>query len=430
MAREMKSSGIAWIGDIPTEWELGRTKNCFFTHKEIAGNTADDYERLALTLNGVIKRSKNDSTGLQPEAFNSYQILRKNELVFKLIDLANIATSRVGYSPYTGLVSPAYIVLHPYEEDESKFGVYYFLSLWQREVFNHMGDDGVRSSLNVGDLLNIPYPIVSIKEKKRIVSYLDTECSRIDSVIEQTRASIEEYKKLKQAVITEAVTKGIRPDRQMKDSGIEWIGEIPDEWEMIRIKHISSLVTDGAHISPETENGVYDFISTVNIDDGKIHFDSCLKTSASSYEYLAATGCQPQRGDVLISKDGTVGKTAIVTEDRDFVVSSSLVIIRPISEMINSEFLNYALNSKTVQDTLVLLMHGAGLKRVSVAKNANLTVARPPKLEQIEIVSYLNKKCKEIDSLIRAKEKSIYEIEKYKRSIIFEYITGKKEVPV
>lgn len=108
----MKASGVQWLGDIPSEWILGKVKNRFYTIKTIVGEKVDDYERLALTLNGVIKRSKEANDGLQPEKFDSYQILKQNELVFKLIDLANVQTSRVGLSPYTGIVSPAYIVLH------------------------------------------------------------------------------------------------------------------------------------------------------------------------------------------------------------------------------------------------------------------------------------------------------------------------------
>ena len=234
--REMKNSGIEWIGDIPSDWKILRTKNFYSNHKHIVGDEAENYERLALTLGGVIKRPKDDSTGLQPEAFEGYQILRENELVFKLIDLENVSTSRIGYSQYTGIVSPAYIVLSPKTAYESKFGEYYFLSMWQREIFNYMGDDGVRSSLNSKDLLNIPYPSFSLEKKKRIADFLDEKCAEIDTVIEKTKATIEEYKKLKQSVITQAVTKGIRPNRPMKDSGIEWIKKIPLEWNSINPK--------------------------------------------------------------------------------------------------------------------------------------------------------------------------------------------------
>ena len=242
--RKMKDSGIEWIGEIPEDWEVGRVKNCYIHHKDVVGDNADNYERLALTLNGVIKRSKVDATGLQPEAFEGYQILRQNELVFKLIDLENVSTSRVGYSPFTGIVSPAYIVLNPRNEKESRFGEYFFLSMWQREVFNHLGDDGVRSSLNAKDLLDIPYPLVSSDEKQKIVTFLDCKCSEIDSVILKTKSSIEEYKKLKQSIITEAVTGKVKIENgkvkgkydTYKDSGIEWIGEIPSEWEVSKLK--------------------------------------------------------------------------------------------------------------------------------------------------------------------------------------------------
>ena len=239
--RKMRDSGIAWIGVIPQDWEIVRTKSLYCSAKEIAGDRADDFERLALTLNGVIKRSKEDSVGLQPEKFSGYQILKKGELVFKLIDLENVATSRVGLSPYTGIVSPAYIVLSKQSRAKDlvvRYSMYHFLSMWQREIFNQMGDNGVRSSLNAKELLNIPHPFPSIYEQKRIVTFLDAQCAEIDTVLEKTHASIEEYKKLKQAVITQAVTKGIRGDRPMKDSGIEWIGDIPAEWDVIRVKQL------------------------------------------------------------------------------------------------------------------------------------------------------------------------------------------------
>ena len=122
-----KDSGIPWIGDIPAHWKCCKVKNSFFSTKTIVGSKVDDYERLALTLNGVIKRSKSDAGGLQPERFETYQILQENELVFKLIDLQNVATSRVGRSPYTGIVSPAYIILHERNDNITKYAEYYFL---------------------------------------------------------------------------------------------------------------------------------------------------------------------------------------------------------------------------------------------------------------------------------------------------------------
>ncbi|MBI6013248.1 restriction endonuclease subunit S, partial [Clostridium perfringens] len=204
MTKNMKDSGVDWIGEIPENWNVIRVKNKFINRKQIVGENVEKYERLSLTLKGVLKRDKNDNNGLQPEKFESYQILKEDELVFKLIDLENVSTSRVGLSKYEGLVSPAYIILN--NKQESKYGYYYFLSMWQREIFNKLGGVGVRSNLTVKDLLNIKYLDIPKNEKKEIVDYLDKKVPQIDEIIKITNTSIEEYKKYKYALITKCVT--------------------------------------------------------------------------------------------------------------------------------------------------------------------------------------------------------------------------------
>ncbi len=434
MAREMKDSGIEWIGEIPTDWKIGRTKNCYVNHKDIVGGAADDYERLALTLNGVIKRPKDDSTGLQPEAFNSYQILREHELVFKLIDLANIATSRVGYSPYLGLVSPAYIVLHPYEEDESKYGVYYFLSMWQREIFNHMGDDGVRSSLNAGDLLNIPYPIIPIEDRQRIVSFLDVECSRIDSVIEQTRASIEEYKKLKQAVITQAVTKGIRPDRQMKDSGIEWIGEIPVDWNRVKLKYYSTIrsgITLGKVYPAGTELFEYPYLRVANVQGSHTDLSDVAVIKVTAEE---AIKYRLQSGELLMTEGGDrdkLGRGSVWHAEIDPCLHQNHVFaLRTNEDRLLAEYLSYITDSYVGRDYFdVTANQSVHLASTNSTTIMDFMIPFPSIEEQKEIVAYLDKKVRGIDVCIEQKNKLISELDSYKKSLIYEYVTGKKEVP-
>ena len=238
--RVTKDSGIEWIGEIPDEWNLVQTKRFFKNTKKIVGTEADKYDRLALTLNGVVKRSKDDSEGLQPEKFEGYQILRKNELVFKLIDLENVKTSRVGLSPYTGLVSPAYIVLSNDLED-NRFFYYWFMFMYYNEVFNHLGGEGVRSALNAKDVLSLPVPDIEPDKQRRIADYLDRKCSQIDDIIARQQEVIEKLKAYKLSVITEAVTKGLNPNVPMKDSGVEWIGKIPKHWRKMNLRF---LITD------------------------------------------------------------------------------------------------------------------------------------------------------------------------------------------
>ena len=412
--REMKDSGIAWIGVIPQDWEIVRTKSLYCSAKEIVGDRADDFERLALTLNGVIKRSKEDSVGLQPEKFSGYQILKKGELVFKLIDLENVATSRVGLSPYTGIVSPAYIVLSKQSRAKDlvvRYSMYHFLSMWQREIFNQMGDNGVRSSLNTKELLNIPHPFPSIYEQKRIVTFLDAQCAEIDAVLEKTRASIEEYKKLKQAVITQAVTKGIRGDRPMKNSGIEWIGDIPAEWGVVPHKRIMHKVKEiceqynGEDIISLTVNGVVKRDLTAG---GK------MPTSFDGYQYV-------EPNDLLLCLFD------IDVTPRCVGVTSPAYSRFVMYDGYYNAYYDYLL--RMIDDNKVFVHLSKNLRSsLTESDFGAIKTCAPPLAEQKCIAAFLDVRCDEIDALIAKKQQYLIEIENYKKSLIYEYVTGKKEV--
>ena len=415
--RKMKDSRIEWIGKIPKGWSVCRVKNFYYTHKDIVGEKSDVYDRLALTLNGVVKRSKDDSVGLQPEAFNGYQILRSNELVFKLIDLTNISTSRVGLSPYKGIVSPAYIILSPKTDFCQKFAEYYFLSMWQREVFNHLGDDGVRSSLNASDLLNTPFIYPPITEQKKIVDYLNDKCTEIEAVLEKTRASIDEYKKLKQTVITQAVTKGIRGDRPMKDSEIEWIGEIPKEWIVRKGKWFLKLLyrpvvkTDGV---------------ITCFRDGEVTLRSKRRENGFTFS-LQEVGYQGiEKGDLVVhGMDGFAGAIGI-SDSR----GKGTPVLNVLDSLECKKYVMYYLRSMAYNGVFISLSTGIRVRSCDTNWNKlrNLLYPLPSLQEQVEIASYLDAKCTEIDNLISKKEQCITEIENYKKSLIYEYVTGKKEV--
>lgn len=430
--REMKDSGVAWIGVIPQDWEIVRTKSLYCSAKEIAGDRADDFERLALTLNGVIKRSKEDSVGLQPEKFSGYQILKKGELVFKLIDLENVATSRVGLSPYTGIVSPAYIVLSKQSRAKDlvvRYSMYHFLSMWQREIFNQMGDNGVRSSLNAKELLNIPHPFPSIYEQKRIVTFLDAQCAKIDAVLEKTRASIEEYKKLKQAVITQAVTKGIRGDRPMKDSGIEWIGEIPAEWEIRKIFRAIDKVGDIDHYMPDSVDDGIPYLMTGDLQEklSDVNLKRCKKVSFQDYEMLSSK-IRVSKGDVIFARYATIGTVCFVDTEDNILVSYACLIIKPNSSLLYGEFLFYYLKSTAFLEEIKQYIKANTQANVGLDSVSKAKIALPSVHEQQKIVEYLRDKCKKIDALIAKKQQYLIEIENYKKSLIYEYVTGKKEV--
>jgi len=383
--RKMKDSGIDWIGEIPVDWDLIKCRRIFSFIKRIVGENADNYERLALTLNGVIKRDKWDNEGLQPEKFEGYQILKTNELVFKLIDLENVKTSRVGLSNFTGLVSPAYIVLTNNLED-NRFYYYWFISMYYNEVFNHLGGDGVRSSLNAKDVLKLPVPNIDVESQNNISEYLDIKCSKIDEYIAKQQQLIEKLKEYKQAIITEAVTKGLNPNLPMKDSGIEWIGKIPEKWVNRKLLSILSMrVVDGPHESPNLIDDGIPYISATAVENGKIDFSLMRGYISEEYCNLCDLRYKPQLNDILVVKLGaSTGKVAIVDTDKRFNIWVPLAAVRCNKDAV-PKFVYYAFQSDYFLKQMELSWTYGTQQTLGVKTIEQLRIMLPKEDEQFTI---------------------------------------------
>ncbi len=424
--RKLKESGIEWIGMIPEQWELIRVKNIFKYHKDIVGEKEEEYDRLALTLNGVIKRDKNDSKGLQSKNFSTYQILKEKELVFKMIDLANVNTSRVGYSPFTGIVSPVYIILN--NDEYSKYGYYYFYSMWQREIFNNLGNDGVRSALNATDMLNLPFLKISKDISNKIATFLDKEVSEIDNAIKKTKETIEDYKKLKQSIITQTIKEGLNNTLDLKDSGVDFIGNINSKYSVCDFKYIlKENMQYGAN-----ESGIaYDeklprYIRITDISDA-----GDLKDSGKlSLTEESAKGYILEHGDILFARSGaTVGKSFIYKEKYGNCAFAGYLIKAKVKNNIDPDYVYYYTLSSIYEIWKNGIFIQATIQNIGAEKYRNMPIIVPDNIkEQNKIVKYLDEKCNEIDKLIENKEKIIEELEQYKKSVIYEYVTGKKEV--
>ena len=209
--------------------------------------------------------------------------------------------------------------------------------------------------------------------------------------------------------------------RQYKDSGIEWIGEIPETWIKTEVKRLCQKITDGSHFSPQTQNEGKVYITVSNVYNDKVHVEEAAKISNQDFENLVANGCQPPVGAVLLSKDGTVGRTAIV-DNNDYVVLSSLGILCPSSHVL-SKYLKYLLDSESLQAQMQLAMAGSALRRITITKINNLVGLLPSLSEQQRIADYLDEKCGEIDSLIGLQEQMIEKLKAYKQSVITEAVT-------
>lgn len=410
--RKMKDSGIEWIGQIPEDWNIWPTKRFFRHTKTLAGEQVDSYERLALTMNGVIKRSKDDSEGLQPEKFDTYQVLRENELVFKLIDLANVKTSRVGLSPYTGIVSPAYIILSNDNED-NRFYYYYFMSMYYNEIFNNLGDNGVRSSLNAQDLLNIPMVDIPGTLQKRIADFLDEKYSKIDRYIEKQQQVIEKLKAYKQSVITEAVT-------------------FRDGWTSCHLGYLAQFKNglNYSGISTDVEIkflGVGDFQNYFMLDSEEMF--STLKFDGNMPEDLLL-----KNGDIVfVRSNGSkelVGRSVLI-DNVSYPLTYSGFCIRMRNyrqDVVLNKFLLYRFWSNEFRQSLNRDSRGSNINNLNQDLLAKLTVAFPNVDKQREIISFLDKKCAEIDSAIDKKQALIDKMAEYKKSLIYEAVTGKLEV--
>ncbi len=425
----MKDSGVKWIEQIPEDWSLIRFKDKYINRKEIAGKNSTDYERLALTLNGVIKRPKDDSEGLQPKEFDCYQIIYENDFVFKMIDLQNISTSRVGLSPYTGLVSPAYIRFSPRIEGQYNKFVYYFLmSMYYNCVYNNLAGNGVRSALNATDMgqFVIPYPSINIQRK--IVNLLENKLTQMDNLIANQQAQIEKLKEYKQSVITEAVTKGLDSTAPMKDSGVEWIGKIKISNNVYRLKFaLKSPLLYGANESGDVH---YQAVRYIRITD--ITNDNQLKDDDNN-QYLTeqqAQGYILSHNDVLFARSGgTVGKTFIFNEKYGRCAFAGYLIKAECNKnILLPKFLMYYTQSSLYDIWRSMIFIQSTIQNIGANKYANLEIILPPIREQVAVVDYLDKKCANIDNLISIKQQKIEKLQEYKKSLIYEYVTGKKEV--
>ena len=419
--REMKDSGIEWIGCMPKDWGINTIFQLF---TQVKNKNLELQEKNLLSLSyGKIKRKNIDTVeGLLPESFDGYNIIEKDDIVLRLTDLQNDHTSlRVGISEERGIITSAYLTIRNRSNFVPKYLYYYLHSFDVSKGFYGMGA-GVRQSLNWDGVKWLQVLAPLIDEQGRIATFLDIKCAEIDAVLEKTRASIDEYKKLKQAVITQAVTKGIRGDRPMKDSGSIWFGNIPVDWDMKKIKYLFHIKKDiagqeGYTVLSITQKGIMP--KDLSKNEGQ------LAESYSHYQLVNPGDYAMNHMDLLTGWVDISKYTGVTSPDYRVFVLDDL-------ESNNRSFYLYLMQmcySNRIFYGLGQGVSGMGRWRLQADKFLNFSIVVPSKDEQQEIADYLDAKCAEIDNLISKKEQYISEIENYKKSLIYEYVTGKKECP-
>ena len=416
--RKMKDSGIEWIGEIPEGWEVLAHKYIMHKEKSICEHYSGE-DVISLTLNGVVKRDLENPSGKMPTTFDGYQFVDPNDLLLCLFDI-DVTPRCVGLVKDYGVTSPAYSRFKIHSGFCNAYYNYLLRFIDDEKVFVHLSKN-LRSSLTESDFGAIKTIVPPKAEQQRIADYLDNRTFEIDTLLSKARSSIEEYKKLKQAVITQAVTKGVRGEREMKDSGVEWIGEIPKEWDILNLVAHTSMLTP-MRDRPENLDGPIPWIRIEDFD-GK-YISSSKASLGVSKETVRSMNLKIYPvGTILCTSSCIMGKCAIVS--RELVSNQRFIGIIPDQNTCEN-FLYYLMLSNS--ERMNYLATGALQANLSRSSFEHLKVQFPSYQEQKEISDYLDTKCAEIDKLIAKKEQLVKELESYKKSLIYEVVTGKREV--
>ena len=430
MARKMKDSGIEWIGEIPEGWEVLAHKYIMHKEKSICEHYSGE-DVISLTLNGVVKRDLENPFGKMPTTFDGYQFVDPNDLLLCLFDI-DVTPRCVGLVKDYGVTSPAYSRFKIHSGFCNAYYNYLLRFIDDEKVFVHLSKN-LRSSLTESDFGAIKTIVPPKAEQQRIADYLDNRTFEIDTLLSKARSSIEEYKKLKQAVITQAVTKGVRGEREMKDIGVEWIGEIPKEWRKTQLRHcaaIKSGITLGKSYSKDTVLIERPYLRVANVQGGYVDLNDLATIEVTPDEDLKY---RLHSGDVLMTEGGDrdkLGRGCVwhgeiepcLHQNHVFAVQTNEAVLLP-------EFLEYLTASDVGRSYFdVTAIKTTNLACTSSSKVLAFTIPLPPIEEQIEIVGFIKKRSLELNKLIMKKEMLVQELESYKKSLIYEVVTGKREV--
>jgi len=422
MKIEYKELKTNWMGKIPTHWKLEKAKWHFRLRNERGNDTP---VLLAATqkhgmypqdmIEGVVKVA--EGTDIQ-----QFKTVHKNDFVISLRSFQG------GFerSDYEGVCSPAYQVFYADDQWNNDYLKYLFKNELFIDAMNSL-TVGIREGRNIKfeDFSDSTLAIPPMDEQEAIAEYLDKKIEHIDSIILEAKASIEEYKTLKSAIIYEAVTKGLDPNVEMKDSGVEWIGKVPSNWKILRIKNIAEFM-------PKCDYSFCSYETEITFTPMECIRTGTFENQSKPYGEISGSYAQYTEGDIVLAKVTPCFENGNVCIMKDLYAgvgmgSSELFVLRP--KKIHDRFLLYFLQHSGFKDAACATMTGTGgLKRVSSIFLQNCYITYPNEQEQKRIADYLDEKCGMICSLIDEKEKLLIELEAYKKSLIFEVVTGKRKV--
>ena len=427
--REMNNTGIEWCPSIPMNWEMRRVKELFYISKEKAG--IKNPTVLKLARSGIQVKDVTINEGQMAESYDDYNPVHIGDLLLNPMDLYSGANCNV--SKVEGVISPAYVNLRA----KSKLNPYYFdyyfkVQYWAMAMFAH--GKGVsydnRWTINAEGVKNYEVPFPTVEEQNAIVSIIQRKCTQIDALISNAQQQIEKLKAYKQNVITETVTKGLDPDVAMKDSGYDFIGMIPASWEICKLRHIGTP-QNGISKGGEFFGTGFPFVSY-----GDIYKNFTLPEAVDGLVNTTETERKQysvERGDIFFTRTSEtieeVGFSCVCEKTiPDATFAGFVIRVRPFNDKLLTGFEKYYFRSSHHRFYLVKEMNLVTRASLSQGLLKSMPVLVPTKEEQQEISDYLDHKCSQIDKLIALKQQKIEKLQQYKKSLIYEYVTGKKGV--
>lgn len=416
---DMKYSGIEWIGNIPKEWKINRLKydiNC--------------YDGKRIPIDASLREEGPYpywGAGSVVDYVNDY--IFNEEIVLLGEDGAPFFDE---YRPVAFLINePVWVNnhIHVIKGNKNVINKYltYFLNIVKYDVYIN---GSIINKLTQGNMNNINITLPNIKEQQLIADFLDYKIGKIDNILKDLNYQVELLSDYKKALITETVTKGLKSNEKMKKTNIQWIGEISEEAKLIKLKYFSYMKGrigwQGLNSEDFIDEGPY-CVTGTDFVDGKINWETCYHVSDERYNM--DSNIQLKIGDLLVTKDGTIGKLAVVNElPNKACLNSHLLIIRPLKNKFINKYLYYVMKSDIFYRYYNLVSSGSTMDSLSQEKTENFIFPIYEIEKQKQIADYLEKKCEEIDTLIKDKQEQIEKMEQYKKSLIYEYVTGKKRV--
>ena len=424
-----KDSGVQWLGEIPNHWEIkpGRT---IFSENKMKNTALAEEVVLSLSYGKIIeKQNKND--GLVPEEYSSYQIIEPGFIIVRCTDLQNDHVSlRTAISELHGIITSAYLALIPNNSICPKY-FHYFFRNWDNTKELYRYGSGLRQSLSWNDFKYLLCVLPPLSEQSAIAAYLDEQTARIDTAIAQQQKMIDLLNERKQIIINRAVTKGLDSNAKMKDSGVEWIGEVPEHWEVKKLKHVCKAFGRIGFRGYSTTDLVDEgegciTLSPSNMRGGRMQYDKCTYLSWEKYE--ESPEIKIFDGDILFVKTGsTYGKCSLVENlPIEATINPQLLVFKEFQ--CSNKFLINVLLTNLIKYQVEISVIGGTIPTISQSKIMNYIFPCPPREEQEKIVQFIDETIAPIDDVIKAIEKQISLLQERKQIIINEVVTGKVKV--